>query len=156
MQRLISDHDLFDDAILQGSNSADGWMSVVLTLIDVEVSLASLDLEISHILSCFDLVSPLFALLCVRRVELLLTNRSVDLFLCAFASPPSWWVFLWTKLFPIGLMGLGFFLGLWATTANNYNQNRSTLFFGLFDTDLYSDYNKYKYNNPQNSCVFLP
>ena len=93
MHRLISDHDLFDDAILQGSNSADGWMSVVLTLIDVEVSLASLDLEISHVLSCFDLVSPLFALLCVRRVELLLTNRSVDLFLCAFASPPSWWVF---------------------------------------------------------------
>ena len=53
MHRLISDHDLFDDAILQGSNSADGWMSVVVTLIDVEVSLASLDLEISHVPSCF-------------------------------------------------------------------------------------------------------
>ena len=63
------------------------------TDLDVEVSHASLDLEISHVPSCFDLVSPLFALLCVRRVELLLTNRSVDLFLCAFASPPSWWVF---------------------------------------------------------------
>ena len=35
-------------------------MSVVLTLIDVEVSLASLDLEISHVPSCFDLVSPPF------------------------------------------------------------------------------------------------
>ena len=93
MHRLISDHDLFDDAILQGSNSADGWMSVVLTLIDVEVSLASLDLEISHVPSCFDLVSSFFVLMCLRRVELLLTNRAVDLFLCAFASPPSWWVF---------------------------------------------------------------